>query len=555
MPHTKRKPRVHSKLVRKKTQRRTKLNRKITTQKYKKYEKLSPFELKNTLISMAKKSSKPFLNAGRGNPNFFNDFVRICFTRIQAACVKLSKHLPKTTDLSIYPLYDPKQNYRKLVERNLSNLSKNQSRFIQYYMNSIGKHKNSNYLFYDMIRSSLGTFYPSPPRIQPHNEAIADEYMRDLVFSTKRIKDKERDQYEYFAVEGAAAGIMYTFDSLAHNKLLKKGDTIAIITPIFSPYLELPKLAHYGLKILELKGDPKLKYALSNDTMDKLKNPSVKALFMVNPGNPTEYSLPRENIEYIGSLVKKYRNDLIVVSDCVYAPFVKQFNSFMETCPKNTIEIFSLSKYFGVTGMRLGIVMIRRENNLQKLLGNLSTKDSESLRKDYSIMTNTPDKLTLMERIVADSRQIAEAHVGGLSGPQQVIMGMFLAYSMYDRVVQKNKYRNSVRDLLMKRMKNVYIELKYEPQIDDKSTNYYTLIDIPKVTELLYGRDSVERLQKHNYIEFLFHLAKKYGVVLLPGQGFGTTPWKVRVSLANLDTEDYCTISQSIKNCIHDFVK
>lgn len=555
MRHTKRKPRIRIKLVRKKTQRRTKKKPKMTPQKYKKYEKLSPFELKNTLISMAKKSNKPFLNAGRGNPNFFNDFVRTCFTHIQAACVKLSKQLPRTTDLSIYPLYNTKQNYRRLLERNLSNLSKNQSKFIQYYLNSIGKHKNSNYLMYDVILSALGTFYPSPPRIQPHNEVIVDEYMRDLVFSTKQIQDRERNQYEYFAVEGAAAGIMYTFDSLAHNKLLKKGDTIAIITPIFSPYLELPKLSQYGLKILELKGDPKREYALSNETMDKLKNPTIKALFMVNPGNPTEYSLPRENIEYIGSLVKKHRNDLIVVSDCVYAPFVKEFNSFMETCPMNTIEIFSLSKYFGVTGMRLGIVMIRRENNLQKLLGNLSTKDRESLRKDYSIMTNIPDKLTLMERIVADSRQIAEAHVGGLSGPQQVIMSMFLAYSMYDRTVQKNTYRNSVRDVLMKRMRNVYSELKYQPKIDDKATNYYTLIDVPKVAELLYGESSAERLKKYNYIEFLFHLAKKYGVVLLPGQGFGTTPWKVRVSLANLETEDYRTISKSVKKCIHDFVK
>jgi len=45
------------------------------------FKKLSPFELKNTLIYLAKTKNPlddftMFLNAGRGNPNFYNNFVR-----------------------------------------------------------------------------------------------------------------------------------------------------------------------------------------------------------------------------------------------------------------------------------------------------------------------------------------------------------------------------------------------------------------------------------------------------------------------------------------------
>jgi aspartate 4-decarboxylase len=533
--------------------------------KYTKYEELSPFELKNILIQKAKKSKQKFLNAGRGNPNFFNSLVRECFTIIQNACVNLSElqkiSSTNTSDLSVYPEYQPKVNYRSLLEksiRKVGNLKKKHNDFIHYYLDLLEKRdtkQSSNFIIYDMILSSLGTFYPSPPRIQPHNEKIVDMYMRDLVFSTKKKQNEERDQYEYFAVEGAAAGIMYVFDSLYHNGLLEKNDTIAIITPIFSPYLELPKLTHYGLKIVELKGEPNNEYALSKDTMDKLKNRKIKALFMVNPGNPTEYSLPRSNIDYIGRLVNTVRRDLIVISDCVYSPFVKQFNSLMETCPKNTIEIFSLSKYFGVTGMRLGVVMIRKNNNIQKLFANLSKTKKEELNRDYSIMSKAPEKMTFMERLVADSRQIAEAHVGGLSGPQQVIMSMFMTYSFYDEQPQKNKYRNSIRELLIRRMNNTYSKLGYTPKIDAKSTNYYTLVDILQVTEILYGTNAVSKMKKINYIQFLFHLAKKYGVVLLPGKGFGATKWRIRISLANLKTEDYTIISHSLRECIHDFVK
>ena len=47
--------------------------RKQTRKKLMKYEELSPFELKNTLIRFAKmKNPLKMLNAGRGNPNFFN---------------------------------------------------------------------------------------------------------------------------------------------------------------------------------------------------------------------------------------------------------------------------------------------------------------------------------------------------------------------------------------------------------------------------------------------------------------------------------------------------
>jgi len=52
----------------KRTRRRGKIGKKL-----KKYDELSPFELKNILIKMAKgKDPRKMLNAGRGNPDFFN---------------------------------------------------------------------------------------------------------------------------------------------------------------------------------------------------------------------------------------------------------------------------------------------------------------------------------------------------------------------------------------------------------------------------------------------------------------------------------------------------
>jgi len=88
------------------------------------------------------------------------------------------------------------------------------------------------------------------------------------------------------------------------------------------------------------------------------------------------------------------------------------------------------------------------------------------------------------------------------------------------------------------------------------ATDYYKLLHIPTITKNLYGEKASNYLvNKYQYLDFLFHLAKVYHVVLLPGSGFGADAWRVRVSLANLDNQSYKKISLAVKNCIYDFVK
>lgn len=526
---------------------------------YSSYAQLSPFELKNILIKMAKeKGEDTILNAGRGNPNFFNYFVRNCFTHLQHACLHLSKKVPGAIDLNLYP----PENSSNFKEELINELSKDTQitdkikNFLIDFFNyleekAINQNIDPNHIIHSIILSSLGCFYPSPPQRQPFIPLIAKKFMYKLVFGTKETTEKP-ENYEFNPTEGAAAGILYVFNTLHINDLLSSGDTIAIITPIFSPYLEMPKLAAYDINIVELKCNPNNNYSLDDTEINKLKDKTIKALFMVNPANPGEYSLPLNNIRDIGKIVNTERQDLIIVSDNVYAPFVDEYNSLMYSCPKNTIEIFSLSKYFGVTGWRLGLIMIRKNNNFNTLLAQLPESKKLELRKRYSIASMKPDELTLMERIVLDSRQVAEAHVGGLSTPQQLIMAMFLYYDLHD---VSRIYNKEVKKLLKQRMLNLYSHLDTEPDFTDTATDYYTLLPILKITEKLFGVDALNKLEKINYLQFLFNLSKKYQVVLLPGSGFGTgSPWYIRVSLANLQTDDYSKISLAVKNCINDFI-
>ena len=548
----------HSKRKGKKTKRKGRIGKKL-----KKYDRLSPFELKNILIKDAKGAHPTqMLNAGRGNPNFFNIFVRKIFSHFQYVCAHISYPLEKIPgrqifkDLHDYPPMDG-TNYKQVILKKISSMGTppREKDFIHDYLNYLEKEaKKSNIspnkIFHDVVMSHLGCFYPSPPRIQPHVSLVCKNFMFNLIFGDRPTREKPSN-YEFFATEGAAAGILYIFNTLHINGLLNPGDKIALITPIFSPYLEMPVLQRYRLKMIFLKGNPNKEFSLDDEEIDRLKDKSIKALFMVNPANPSAFSLPLRNIKRIGDIVNSSRKDLIILSDNVYAPFVNEYNSLAYSCPKNTIEVFSLSKYFGVTGWRLGVTSIRKENNLNKLLRNLPLTKKKELRERYSIASTNPDHLTFMERLVMDSRQVAEAHVGGLSTPQQAILAMFLYYQMHDL---GKHYKREIQAVLLYRMQLLYSELNTRPEESERATNYYTLLFIPQITENLFGKAARGKMEMSNYLKFLFHLANKYHTVLLPGKGFEADPWRIRVSLANLATNDYKKISINLRKCIKDFI-
>ena len=141
----------------------------------------------------------------------------------------------------------------------------------------------------------------------------------------------------------------------------------------------------------------------------------------------------------IVDLVKKKRPDLILLTDDVYGTFVPNFRSLMAELPYNTIGVYSYSKYFGCTGWRLGVIAIHEKNILDDMIAKLPAKELEALDKRYISITLEPRKLKMIDRIVADSRDVALNHTAGLSLPQQVMMTMFSMSELMDteKVYQK----------------------------------------------------------------------------------------------------------------------
>jgi CBS domain-containing protein len=205
-------------------------------------------------------------------------------------------------------------------------------------------------LFYTRDQGVLGCNYPEPVRMLTHAEEIVRRYLLNEMTGGSSLATG----IDLFAVEGGTAGITYVFNSLRENKLLAPGDVIAIGMPIFTPYIKIPQLNDYRLIELAIEADPEAGWQYPERELDKLLDPRVKAFLVVNPGNPSSVKINQAGLNRISQIVRTKRQDLIILTDDVYATFADDFVSLFALCPRNTILVYSFSKYCGTTGWRLG---------------------------------------------------------------------------------------------------------------------------------------------------------------------------------------------------------
>jgi aspartate 4-decarboxylase len=169
----------------------------------------------------------------------------------------------------------------------------------------------------------------------------------------------------------------------------------------------------------------------------------------------------------------------------------------------------------------------------------------KALDKRYGPLTLDPRKLKFIDRIVADSRDVALNHTAGLSLPQQVMMTMFSLSEMMDT---KKEYQKACMEIVYRRVHTLIegmgLRLPPNPNYDA----YYGLVDFEFWARKNIGEHAVEYLKKHVHpLDLAFRLAEAHGIVLLNGGGFEAPDWSLRVSLANLPDEAYEDIGRGVR--------
>ena len=512
-------------------------------------EKLSPFELRVRLIALAGKEQQrtgaPLLNAGRGNPNFVTATPRDAFFQFGLFAVEAARDAGQwSPDL----LAQPNQSGIAASLRTWLGAREGQKGIA--FLGSVldwaqQQGWDADAFVWELADNILGEHYVSPPAMTPFTAKIAAQYLGSVMGEGFPAPE----DIDLFGTEGGSAAMCYIFGTLFANSLLSQGDTVAIMAPVFTPYLDIADLPEFALNKVLIEADVvgsdgRHTWQFSPEQIDKLRDPSIKLLVCINPTNPPSVRVSDDTVAQIKQIIAEDNPDLIVITDDVYCTFIDGFRSLASVIPDNTILVYSYSKYFGATGWRLGTVATTKTTVLDKHLAALPADVKARLAKRYASFTDDSESLTFTQRLVADSRDVALNHTAGISGPQQVQLALF---SLFDLLDTEKQYRKDAQALVRRRLDALVEGLGITLAPDPLRVGYYIELDFLAYAEEHYPAEFGEYL-KANYepADILFRIAAQTEIVALNGSGFDGPPWSIRLSLANLNEEDYRTIGEGI---------
>ena len=529
-----------------------------TRKKERELSKMSPFEIKNELIKLAKKdarkSTRQFLNAGRGNPDWIATAPREAFFLLGqwalSECTRTFKAEPGIAGVPASEGAMERLQHFLMVNSTLPGAMLLHEA-IKYCTDTLGIDPDS--LAYEWAEGIIGDEYPTPVRMLEHSEEIVKAYMAQEMGNNAPGFGRE---YDLFATEGGTAAMCYIFDSLQANHLVNNHDRIALMTPIFTPYLEIPGLDRYEFDVVnieasEMDADGLHLWQYPDSELDKLRDPSIKLLCLVNPSNPPSYKLSAHCMERIVDIVKHDNPNLMIVTDDVYGTFADSFRSLMYELPQNTLCVYSFSKYFGATGWRLAVIGLAKENIFDRMIAELPEIQRKDLYHRYESLTPDPDSIRFIDRLVADSRAVALNHTAGLSTPQQIQMVLFALMCLIDK---ENDYKQAMQTMIKDRLKALWESAGLTLVEDKDRVGYYSEIDIMVWGKKFYGQEFCDWMKaNHEPLDVVLRLARETSVVLLNGSGFAGPDWSVRASLANLTADDYIVIGKAIHEILEAY--
>jgi aspartate aminotransferase len=162
---------------------------------------------------------------------------------------------------------------------------------------------------------------------------------------------------------GGMNGLYITF-----RALLDAGDEVILPDPMWTEIGENIRLGG-GIPV-RVRLRPELGYQYDIEDIKAAITPKTRAIFVNTPHNPTGAVASRETLSAIAALAEEH--DLTLVSDEAYEHviFDDQQHVSLGSLPgaqDRTISVFSLSKSYAMSGLRLGYVVTSDERILERI--------------------------------------------------------------------------------------------------------------------------------------------------------------------------------------------
>lgn len=256
---------------------------------------------------------------------------------------------------------------------------------------------------------------------------------------------------------GASGALM-----LALGVVMQEGDEVLLADPGYPCNRNFVRFLSGSTRSINV--DASSGYQLTHQHLKDNWTDTTKVVMVASPSNPTGTLLEKTELIKIAQFVKEKGGYLIV--DEIYHGLIYEGEIFTAfNLEENIIVINSFSKYFNMTGWRLGWIVAP-----EKLVA-----DMDKLAQNIFLAAPTPSQYAALAAFNSDTISILESH--------------------------KQEFKER-RDYLLPALKELGFEIEIEPQ------------------GAFYIYANCERFTNNSY-DFAYDLLDKVGVAITPGKDFG----------------------------------
>ncbi len=167
---------------------------------------------------------------------------------------------------------------------------------------------------------------------------------------------------QVLVVSSAEEGIL-----LVYHALLQPADHVIVETPCFESGLELARSA--GAEVSEWRRKADLGWAHDVKALEKLIRRNTKIIYIATPHNPTGLLMPKHVLDEVLALCRE--RGIILFCDEVFRELEHdpgmRLPAACEIC-ENGVSLGSMSKTYGLPGLRLGWLVTRNASIIQRCL-------------------------------------------------------------------------------------------------------------------------------------------------------------------------------------------
>ncbi|MGH8961299.1 MAG: aminotransferase class I/II-fold pyridoxal phosphate-dependent enzyme, partial [Jatrophihabitantaceae bacterium] len=229
---------------------------------------------------------------------------------------------------------------------------------------------------YDLSAGQPSTPAPSTVRKAAHDALDVDKVGYTNALGIPPLRAAIAANYEHMygvpvdpdavaVTTGSSGGFLYAFLAA-----FAAGDTVVMARPGYPAYRNM--LSALGCRVVELPCGPQTRFQPTIAELEVLDEPPA-GLVVASPANPTGAMLPPEELAAIATWCEQHETRL--VSDEIYhgVTFGERPDTAWHTS-QNAIVVNSFSKYFCMTGWRIGWLLVPADlrDAVDRLAGNFT---------------------------------------------------------------------------------------------------------------------------------------------------------------------------------------